>query len=72
MYNLDKLEGVRCCRICMNDYEPLGERVRMKLRCSHVICKECAESWLVKNPTAGCPFCSTSFSYTHLTPIHLA
>jgi len=72
----DKLDGLRRCGICEHDYEPIGDLKRVKLRCSHVICKACAEKWLSKSQMNGvqsqCPFCNASFTFEDITPIHLA
>ena len=66
----EKLEtaGVTSCRICELDYEPIGDRKRCKLACSHVICEICAKDWLSRNGL--CPFCKHPFN--HLEPIHLS
>jgi len=66
---IEKLEtaGVTSCRICELDYEPIGDRKRCKLACSHVICEICAKDWLSRN--GACPFCKHPFN--HIEPIHL-
>lgn len=66
---IERLEtaGVTSCRICELDYEPIGDRKRCKLACSHVICEICAKDWLSRN--GACPFCKHPFN--HIEPIHL-
>ncbi|CAG5095809.1 Oidioi.mRNA.OKI2018_I69.XSR.g14347.t1.cds [Oikopleura dioica] len=67
---IEKLEtaGVTSCRICELDYEPIGDRKRCKLACTHMICTVCAKDWLSRNGL--CPFCKHPFN--HLEPIHLS
>jgi hypothetical protein len=43
---LEKHEQIICCRICEEKYDDSEERVPVKLKCSHVFCASCANSWL--------------------------
>ena len=35
------------CPICLEVYQS-GERIPCKLKCQHIMCKNCAEDWLQK------------------------
>ena len=43
---LEKHEQIICCRICEEKFDNSEERVPVKLKCSHVFCASCANSWL--------------------------
>jgi len=43
---LEKHEQIICCRICEENFDNSEERVPVKLKCSHVFCASCANSWL--------------------------
>ena len=36
------------CQICLEQFQSTGERIPCKLKCPHVMCKECADGWLQK------------------------
>lgn len=52
----DNGEGDAECRVCMIDYEPDDEIVR--LPCMHYAHIRCVEQWLIRSPM--CPICRTN------------
>ena len=34
------------CQICLERFQPAGERIPCKLKCPHIMCKQCADGWL--------------------------
>ena len=46
---LEKHEQIICCRICEEKFDNSEERVPVKLKCSHVFCASCANSWLAEH-----------------------
>mmetsp|Transcript_74582 Transcript_74582/g.151462 ORF Transcript_74582/g.151462 Transcript_74582/m.151462 type:complete len:82 (-) Transcript_74582:61-306(-) len=49
-------EGDGECRVCLSDYEP-GEDI-VRLPCMHYAHARCMEEWLVRSPR--CPVCRTN------------
>jgi N-methylhydantoinase B/oxoprolinase/acetone carboxylase alpha subunit len=43
-----KYDQMTTCCICEEKYESTGERAPVKLKCSHIICEFCANSWLTQ------------------------
>ena len=46
-----KYDQMTLCCICEERYENVGARVPVKLKCSHIICGFCANSWLMQKVT---------------------
>ena len=44
----DKIDDLITCQICLEWFQSAGERIPCKLKCPHIMCKKCAESWLKK------------------------
>ena len=41
-----KIDAIVTCPICEEKFESTGERIPSKLKCSHIVCHQCAQGWL--------------------------
>ena len=41
-----KIDSIVTCPICEEKFESTGERIPSKLKCSHIVCHQCAQGWL--------------------------
>ena len=58
--------------MCQENFENIGQRTAVKLRCCHVICKKCALGWLhTQGKKASCPQCRTGYRAVDIKPINL-
>ena len=49
-----------------------GERIPSKLKCTHIVCHQCAQGWLqAKGTKASCPQCRTLYRASDIKPINL-
>ena len=44
----DNINDLITCQICLERFQSAGERIPCKLKCPHIMCKKCADSWLTK------------------------
>ncbi|CBY39921.1 unnamed protein product [Oikopleura dioica] len=67
-----KYDQMTSCCICEEKYESTGERSPVKLRCSHIICGFCANSWLTqKGNKASCPQCRETYRAGDIRAVNL-
>ena len=41
-----KIDSMVTCPICEEKFESTGGRIPSKLKCSHIVCHQCAQGWL--------------------------
>ena len=44
----DNINDFITCQICLEQFQSTGKRIPCKLKCPHIMCKECADGWLQK------------------------
>jgi len=66
-----KIDAIVTCPICEEKFESTGERIPSKLKCSHIVCHQCAQGWLkTKGTKASCPQCRTLYRQADIRPIN--
>ena len=61
----DKFYPSDDCCVCYDSFSST-ERVFLQ-PCGHDICKDCAESWFLKNHKSSCPYCRTTINKQRLS-----
>ena len=44
----DNINDLITCQICLERLQSAGEHIPCKLKCPHIMCKKCADTWLKK------------------------
>lgn len=69
--NKSTIVSLTTCNICEHEYN--SDRFPCKLRCSHIVCHNCANWWLeTKTTKASCPQCREPYSKNDIKQITLA
>ena len=59
-------------KVMLWNHSQSGERIPSKLKCTHIVCHQCAQGWLQAMGTkASCPQCRTVYRQGDIKPVNL-